>query len=68
MTYKEPTHDELTTIATFKGRRKFGMGELNVMVGIYNRLYNARERATACGKCVARVHAGLMKVLNENSK
>ena len=69
MNYNTPTHDELTTIATFQGQRKFGKEQIGVMVGIYNRIFNTRERATTCGSCVARIHKGLMDVYNrETSK
>lgn len=69
MTYNTPTDDELITIATFKNQRKFGKEQLNVMVGIYNRIFGTRERVTTCGSCVARIHKGLMDIYNrETSK
>lgn len=66
MNYNTPTTEEMVTISTFVGRRRFGIGEIQVMAGIYNRIFNAREQAKACGNCVKRLISGLERVYNEN--
>ena len=52
MNYNTPTTEEMVTISTFVGRRRFGIGEIRVMAGIYNRIFNAEEQAKVCGNCV----------------
>jgi len=62
--YNTPTIEELEYLASIVTKKQFGAGCRTELYNVYNRLYNANKRPTACGQCLARTHRELMVIYN----
>jgi len=65
---KELTQDEYDYFMGNKiiGKTNFSKEELYKMIEVYNRVYNANEKPTSCGRCLARIAESIVYLVKNS--